>query len=92
MAAPPHHTLASDPALFPLEEYAKGEEMKRVGYLNKEVRRLEEEGHKFWLMKSQADWIKTRRRLASLFNDFALSKNDKIKVWTGFRTYLHVLA
>ena len=91
MAAPPHHTLASNLELFPLEEYAKGE-MKGVGYLNKEVRHLEEEGHKFWLMESQADWIKTRRRLASLFNDFAMSKNDKIKVWTGFRTYLHVLA
>ena len=31
-------------------------------------------------MASQADWIKT-----SLFSDFALSKNEKIKVWTGFR-------
>ena len=75
MAAPPHHTLASIPELFPLEECAKGEEMKRVGYLNKEVPRLEEEGHKFW-----SDWIKTRRCLVSLFSHFALLKNDKIKV------------
>ena len=56
-----------------------------MGYLNKKVRRLEEEGYKLWLMESQADWIKTRHRLASLFSDFALSKNDKIKVWTGYR-------
>ena len=41
MAAPPHHTLASNPEPLSLEECAKGEEMKRVGYLNKEVRRLE---------------------------------------------------
>ena len=34
--------------IFPLDDCAKGEEMKHVGYLNKEVRRLEEDGHKFW--------------------------------------------
>ena len=57
--------------------------MKLVGYLNKEVPRLEKEGHKFWPMESQADWIKPRRCLVSLH--FALSKNDKIKVRTGYR-------
>ena len=59
--------------------------MKRVGYLNKEIRRLEEEGYQFWPMETQADWLKTRHRLASLFSYFALSKNDHIKVWTGYR-------
>ena len=56
-----------------------------MGYLNKEVRRLKEEGYQFWPMETQADWLKTRRRLASLFSDFALSRNDYIKVWTGYR-------
>ena len=62
MAAPSQHTLTSDPELFPLEECAKGEEMKCMGYLNKEVCRLEEEGYlfasgyKFWPMETQADW------------------------------------
>ena len=36
-------------------------------------------------MKSVSNLIKTRRRLTSLFSDFALSKNDRIKMWTGFR-------
>ena len=31
MATPSQRTLTSDPELFPLEECAKGEEMKRVG-------------------------------------------------------------
>ena len=59
--------------------------MKRVGYLNKEIRCLEEEGYQFWPMETQADWLKTRCRLASLFSNFALSRNDYIKVWTGYR-------
>ena len=85
MATPSQRSLTADPELFPLEDCAKGEEMKRVGYLNKEVRRLEEEGYQFWPMETKADWLKTRRRLASLFSDFALSRNDYIKVWTGYR-------
>ena len=85
MATPSQRTLTSDPELFPLEDCAKGEEMKRVGYMNKEVRRLEEEGYQFWPMETQAVWLKTRRHLASLFSDFALSKNDHIKTWTGYR-------
>ena len=58
MATPPPHA-AADPEIFPLEDCGKGEELKHVGYLNKEVRRLEEDGLKFWPMESQADWIKT---------------------------------
>ena len=38
MAAPPLNTLAADPEIFPLEDCAKGEELKCMGYLNKEVR------------------------------------------------------
>ena len=36
-------------------------------------------------METQTDWLKTSRRLASLFSDFALSRNKYIKVWTGYR-------
>ena len=36
-------------------------------------------------METPADWLKTRRRLALLFSDFALSRNESIKVWTGYR-------
>ena len=82
LAAPSQPSLTADPKLFPLEDCTKGEEMKRVGYLNKEVRRLEEEGYQFWPMETPADWLKTRRRLASLFSDFALSHNENVKVWT----------
>ena len=85
LATPSQPSLTSDPELFPLEDCGKGEEMKRVGYLNKEVRRLEDEGRHFWPMETPANWLKTRRRLTSLFSDFALSRNEKIKVWTGYR-------
>ena len=64
LATPSQPSLTADPELFPLEDCAKGKEMKRVGYLNKEVRRLEEEGYQFWPMETQTDWLKTRRRLA----------------------------
>ena len=59
--------------------------MKRVGNLNKEIRRLKDEGVNAWPMASPTDLIKTRRCLTSLFSDFAFSKNDRIKIWTGLQ-------
>ena len=47
LAAPSQPSITSDPEMFPLEDCGKGEEMKRVSYLNKEVRRLEDEGRNF---------------------------------------------
>ena len=82
LAAPSQPSTTSDPEMFPLEDCGKGEEMKRVSYLNKEVRRLEDEGCHFWPMETPADWLKTRRRLTSLFSDFALSRNERVKIWT----------
>ena len=61
------YQLVEEEEIYPLEECAKGEELKRVNNLNKE---LATPAEGFW----------TRCKLTILFNDFALSQNKRVKM------------
>ena len=73
LAAANAHMIIEEEEIFPLEKCAQGDEMKRVSLLNKELRGMT--GDPF-PMTSAADLMQTRRKLATLFNDFALSQNE----------------
>ena len=78
LSKPPTQLAPVDAQIYPLDD---GGDEARVS-TNKEIRRLKYKGIKARPMASPADWIKTRRRLTSHFSDF--SKNEKVKIWTGF--------
>ena len=77
------YQLAEEEEIYHLEECAKGEEMKMVNNLNKELRSLDDDKYA-WLMATPAKWIWTCRKLTILFNNFVLSKNVRVKIWVGY--------
>ena len=80
----PGYQLANEEEIYPLDNCAKGEEMKRVYNLNKELRSLEND-ETTWPIATPVEWIQTHRKLTVLFNNFAVLQNERVKIWVGYQ-------